>query len=145
MKLYLDNCCFNRPFDNQNIVRNRLETEAKMHIQSQIQAGNYELVWSYILEYENSMNPHEDRRSNTLIWKDVATTHCNESSGIEVRAKGLKAKGIRTKDALHISCAIESGADYLITTDDKLLNKSVDGVTLINPIDFVRKETDHDG
>jgi hypothetical protein len=28
MRLYLDNCCFNRPFDNQSIVRNRLETEA---------------------------------------------------------------------------------------------------------------------
>jgi hypothetical protein len=32
----------------------------------------------------------------------------------------------------------------LITTDDKLLNKDVDGVRLINPIDFVRKEASHD-
>jgi hypothetical protein len=29
-------------------------------------------------------------------------------------------------------------------TDDKLLNKSVEGITLINPIDFVRKEASYD-
>ena len=29
MKLYLDNCCFNRPFDDQSQLRIRLETEAK--------------------------------------------------------------------------------------------------------------------
>jgi len=29
MKLYLDNYCFNRPFDDQTQIRIRLETEAK--------------------------------------------------------------------------------------------------------------------
>jgi len=33
LKVYLDNCCFNRPFDNQNQVRIRIETEAKLFIQ----------------------------------------------------------------------------------------------------------------
>ena len=56
-RLYLDNCCFNRPFDNQEQVKIRLETEAKLFIQQEILAGKYELVWSYILEYENELNP----------------------------------------------------------------------------------------
>lgn len=34
--VYLDNCMFNRPFDDQNSIRIRLETEAKLNIQSQI-------------------------------------------------------------------------------------------------------------
>ncbi len=29
MKVYLDNCCFNRPFDDQSQLKIRLESEAK--------------------------------------------------------------------------------------------------------------------
>ena len=59
MRIYLDNCCFNRPFDNQNQLKIHLETQAKLYIQAQIKQGIYDLVWSYILEYENQMNPFE--------------------------------------------------------------------------------------
>jgi len=33
LKLYLDNCCLNRPFDDQIQQRIYLETEAKLFIQ----------------------------------------------------------------------------------------------------------------
>jgi predicted nucleic acid-binding protein len=125
-------------------MRNRLETDAKIHIQSLIRAGKHELIWSYILEYENSFNPHEDRRSNTLTWKELAVEHCIETDSIKDRANSIKALGVRTKDALHVSCAIESEADFLITTDDGLLNKTIDRITIINPIDFVLKEVGYD-
>ena len=36
MKVYLDNCCFNRPFDDQSAVRIRIESEAKLHVQQKI-------------------------------------------------------------------------------------------------------------
>ena len=49
MKIYLDNCCFNRPFDDQSQIRIRLESEAKLTIQELIQTGELSLVWSYIL------------------------------------------------------------------------------------------------
>ena len=29
MRVYLDNCCYNRPFDEQTQLKVRLETEAK--------------------------------------------------------------------------------------------------------------------
>jgi len=32
-RLYLDNCCFNRPYDDQSNLLNRMETEAKLFIQ----------------------------------------------------------------------------------------------------------------
>ena len=44
MRLYLDNCCFNRPFDDQSQLKVRLETEAKLFIQQGILVGRYELV-----------------------------------------------------------------------------------------------------
>lgn len=30
MKIYLDNCCYNRPYDDQSQVRIQLETQAKL-------------------------------------------------------------------------------------------------------------------
>ena len=56
LKLYLDNCVFNRPFDDQSQIRIKLETEAKFYIQDQIKQRNVALVWSYILELENTHN-----------------------------------------------------------------------------------------
>lgn len=53
MKLYLDNCVFNRPFDDQSNIKILLDAEAKLKIQENIRLGIYELVWSYILDYEN--------------------------------------------------------------------------------------------
>ena len=36
MRLYLDNCCFNRPYDSQSSIKVNLETRAKLHIQEEI-------------------------------------------------------------------------------------------------------------
>ena len=47
MKIYLDNCCYNRPFDDQSQMKIHLETQAKLYIQRQIRDGVYDLVWSY--------------------------------------------------------------------------------------------------
>jgi len=47
--------------------------------------------------------------------------------------------GIKSNDALHIACAIERQCDYFITTDKELTSKNVNGVKVINPIDFVRE------
>jgi hypothetical protein len=68
MKLYLDNCCFNRPFDDQSHLRIRLEAEAKMRIQEEILSGSYDLVWSYLLSYENGKNPFRERREQIAKW-----------------------------------------------------------------------------
>lgn len=62
LKIYLDNCCFNRPFDNQRQVRIHIETEAKLYLQREIENGNLLRVWSYILDYENAANPYEIRQ-----------------------------------------------------------------------------------
>ena len=45
MKIYLDNCCFNRPFDDQKQLQIKLETEAKLDIQERIIQGKLELAW----------------------------------------------------------------------------------------------------
>jgi hypothetical protein len=61
--LYLDNCSFNRPYDDQSLLRNYLESEAKVFIQKEILQNNFELAWSYIMDYEISFNPFPDRKN----------------------------------------------------------------------------------
>lgn len=40
MLIYMDTCCFNRPYDDQSLIRNSLEARAKLHIQSRIRSGH---------------------------------------------------------------------------------------------------------
>lgn len=79
MRIYLDNCCFNRPFDDQSMLTIRLETEAKLHIQNAIRVGQYALGWSYILDYENAANPLEERRLEIHRWKALADLYVVET------------------------------------------------------------------
>ena len=39
MRIYLDNCCYNRPFDEQAQIKVFLETVAKLSIQQKMREG----------------------------------------------------------------------------------------------------------
>ena len=139
MRVYLDNCCFNRPFDNQNQIRIYLESQAKLFIQEKINSKGIELVWSYILDYENSFNPFKERQSIISNWRSKAIFDLNENLNILNQAKLLKNQGINNKNALHIACAIEGKCDYFLTTDDNIIKKlkDFDKIIVINPVNFV--------
>ena len=139
VRLYLDNCTFNRPFDDQHQLKIKLETEAKLFIQQGIITGTYELVWSYILEYENRQNRFDDRRNAIYEWKNVAKIHCVENETIIDYAENLNRQNIRTKDALHIACSVYTGSDYFITTDKQLLNLKLKDIKIINPLTFLNE------
>ncbi len=141
MKIYLDNCCLNRPFDDQSQIRIRLESEAKLKIQEEVQSGKLQLVWSYILDYENNKNPYQERKIRIKTWKNYAIMDIEESAEIIATAELLNQKGIRRIDSLHISCAIFAKCEYFLTTDDKIL-KLADLVADINvndPIGFIKE------
>ncbi len=141
MKIYLDNCCFNRPFDDQSQLRIKLETEAKLSIQEEIRAGNLELAWSYILDYENSKNPYEDRKELMKGWKKYAVTDIQENAEILKKADFLNSTGLKKMDSLHIACAIISRCSYILTTDDNILKRSevLEGIKIDDPIGFIKE------
>jgi hypothetical protein len=60
--IYLDNCCFNRPYDDQTQVRVEIEAKTKLFIQQLAADRKVLLVASSMLKYENSKNPFEERR-----------------------------------------------------------------------------------
>jgi len=141
----MDNCCYNRPFDNQSDIIVKLESEAVSFIQERIKLGKLDIVWSYIMDYENSFNPFEDRQISIEKWRQYAKEDVNVNVEIVNQAKNLTSMNIKKKDALHIACALYAKCQYFLTTDLKLLNKKVDGVSIINPVDFLKVKGVQDG
>lgn len=141
MKIYLDNCCFNRPFDDQSQLRIRLESEAKLQIQEDIRSGSYTLVWSYILDYENSKNPFQERREHIVKWRAYTQEDIEEDEEVVKFATMVNQLGIKKIDSLHIACAIKAKADYFLTTDDRVLNKAtvVKDIKISDPIGFIKE------
>jgi len=142
MRIYLDNCCFNRPFDDQSSLVVYMETEAKLHVQELIRQGKLMLLWSFVLDYENSANPFEEVRNRIAEWKKLTCDDCNLSDEIADKASALMKLGLRQMDASHVACAIHLGADCFLTTDKKILNKQVTDIEILNPIDFIRRYSD---
>ncbi len=141
VRIYLDNCCFNRPFDDQTQLKINLEAQAKLAVQQSILNGEYDLVWSYMLEYENIQNPFEVRRNSIISWKNIAKDNVVASEDVILYAENLQKIGLKPKDAIHIACAKISKCEYFLTTDKGILKKKdMCEINIINPIDFVCKE-----
>lgn len=141
MKIYLDNCCFNRPFDDQSQIRIRIEAEAKLKIQEEVRSGKIQLIWSYILDYENSRNPYIERKVRINSWKKYAVQDVEENPEVLRTADSLSQIGIQKIDLLHIACAIFSKCDYFLTTDDKILQKAgqISYIKINDPIGFIKE------
>ena len=114
IKVYLDNCTYNRPFDDQNDIRVRLEAEAKLYIQEQIKDNLIDLVWASVNDYENNVNPSLEKRERITVWKNTAAQRCRLNKEILKKALELQSHNLRAKDALHIASAINSGCDFFI-------------------------------
>ncbi|MBR1742523.1 MAG: PIN domain-containing protein [Lachnospiraceae bacterium] len=141
MRIYLDNCCYNRIFDDRSNIKNYLEREAVLIIMQKAFEGEFELVGSDILEIEISKihNPFK-RKDISGIYHVLLSDTIFISTDIKERAIEIqKLSNIKAFDSLHLASA-EFGADILITTDIKFLRNSQRMKTNIevkNPIDFV--------
>ena len=138
-RIYLDNCCFNRPYDDQANLNVHLEAEAKIFIQNEILKNTFELAWSFMMDFEILSNPYYDRQIAFLKWKNIAVMDIDPIKEILIIGKDLNKKNIKKKDALHIACAIKAECEYFLTTDNKILNKDISQIKVINPIDFIRQ------
>jgi predicted nucleic acid-binding protein len=141
MRLYLDLCCFNRPFDDQSQLLVRLQTEAKLAVQNSIRGGTHTLIWSAVLDLENADNPDMERTAAIGQWKSLAEVDIATTSVVEQLASTLSGNGLKPMDALHIASAIEAGAGCFLTTDKQILRKMKDNalIQVLDPVDFIRE------
>lgn len=141
MRIYLDNCCFNRPFDEQTHFRVRIETEAKLYVQELIRSKEVDLVWSYVLDYENDANPFRDRREAVSSWKGLAKFDVDEEPRVVDLAVAFSRLGLKPRDALHMACAVVGSCDVFLTTDRGILAKRdrISEITILDPPAFIRE------
>jgi hypothetical protein len=87
LKIYLDNCCYNRPFDDLSQEKINDEATAKMFIQSLVKYKSLALYSSFILLHEINDNPFTSNKEHILKF-------VNEYSSFfisEEREKDVKA------------------------------------------------------
>jgi predicted nucleic acid-binding protein len=138
LKLYLDNCCFNRPFDDQSQLLVRLETEAKLFIQQQIKEGRAEVVWSSILDLEIKRNPYQSRREASDIFRRLSQTIVDIDDVVRRLSLVFQTRGLTLADSLHVASAIRAECDYFLTVDKKILNKTISEIEVLNPVQFIQ-------
>lgn len=139
MTIYLDNCCLNRPYDDQAVPRVRLEAEAIELILNAVAGARISLLWSDILDIENQQNPFEERRTGIARWKDAAAAIIQDAPDLRERARALALDGFKPLDALHVASAAAGGASHFLTVDDGILKKRerVHEIVIASPLEFV--------
>jgi hypothetical protein len=148
MKIYMDVCCFNRPFDDQSQDRIRLEAEAVMVILFNCQKGDWNLVSSDIVDIElrKTQNPIKKQKASLLAKIADSRVYLNES--IELKSNEYQSLGIGLFDSLHIACAEESRADIMLSTDDVLIKRAhkskIIKVRIENPVKWLMEVTENE-
>ena len=141
MIIYLDNCCYNRPFDDQSQERIHLESEAILAVLKLGQMKKVNIVGSEILELEINRMLDENKKRKVLDLYKVADMHIFYTDKIRKRSEEIMSvSNIRTFDGLHIAAAEEANADVLLTTDDKFekMSEKLELRTrVVNPLRFV--------
>jgi predicted nucleic acid-binding protein len=145
MRIYLDLCVYNRPFDDQRQPRIAMETLAFIFLLAKTISGEIITINSFVLEDENSNNPYIDRRDRISDALKVAAEYVGYTEELEKRAKEVEKLGIMGMDALHIACAEKAKADFLVTCDDLLVkkwkrNKERIRVKIMTLLNFITKE-----
>lgn len=144
MKVYLDVCCLNRPFDDQEQERIRLEAEAVLLILARFQVGQWQWLSSEVVADEIAQTPDPKRRERLLYLVMHAHESFTLSENEIQRAMELRNLGFGDMDALHLACAENEKADVFLTTDDRLQRLAESLRVLVdNPLDWLvaQKET----
>lgn len=142
-KIYLDVCTLCRPFDNQNNMRIRLETDAYYMILNGIQRNVFEMVISSMHSKEiESIEDIRERIQVSHLLNTYGTKPYYDNEKARKRAEELIINSFGIADSVHLAFA-EQSADYLVTCDDKFLKRSKKTkttISVISPIEFCIKE-----
>lgn len=121
MKIYMDVCCLNRPFDDQTMDRIRIESDAVLAILSKCISGDWHLLSSEVLDIEIENTRDEWKKNKVYELYKLAEGKIMLNDKIIKRAYEIQSSGIKSFDSLHVASAEYSKADIFLTTDKNLL------------------------
>ncbi len=141
MRIYLDCCSLQRPFDDKSQPRIAVEAEAVLVILALCESDCLKLISSDALLFEIGRIPEQDRKDDALAILKIAEETIELTIEIEALAGKLGASGLKPLDALHLAFASASKVDYFCTCDDKFLRKakSLEGlkIKVVSPTELV--------
>ena len=142
MKLYLDNCCYNRPYDDQTQERIHLEGEAVLAIINKCKQNNDEIIGSPVLDFEVGQIGNIEKSDKVKIfYEHTIDRKSGYNMNILKRVKELSERTmIRTLDRFHLAFAENANVDVLLTTDDKFekaCSKMNLKIKVMNPLNFL--------
>jgi len=142
LKVYLDSCCYGRPFDDLTQKTIKYEAEAVKKVVELSESGKLILTSSEFVKYEINQIRLEEKRDKILDFY-----RCNEyytSTGtIGKLAKYYQTFNLKTFDALHLALAELSSVDYLLTTDVDFIRFQAcftHKIKVVNPCEFIKEE-----
>ncbi len=121
MKVYLDTCCYNRPFDALTQERIRREAEAILLI---LESAHEKIAGDPVLwEFAAITDVEKRARVNSLIA--MARAVKVDAAALAERVRVLASLGFRPMDSAHLACAELAAADWFPSTDDRLLKNAI--------------------
>ncbi|MCP4658092.1 MAG: hypothetical protein GY856_22000 [bacterium] len=142
-RLYLDVCTLCRPFDDQAMMRIRLETDAYYLIIQAVQDGTFGLVVSPVHYQEvGAIKDSQERQEILSLLNKLGTAAECDLEQNRKRAEDLHSQGFGVADAAHVAFAAAT-TDYFISCDDRLLKKCKRLIPEVNPrspVEFCAEE-----
>jgi len=149
MRIYLDCCCYNRPFDDSSQIRIHDEGEAVLSILRRSQTDGTIIIGSQVLRTEIDRIRDEGKKFNVLSLYRAIRESVEFQPSIKERARFLQNVGkLHTMDSYHIASAEEAHADIFLSTDDKLIRacRKLDlALRVMNPISYLAEVIENDG
>ena len=141
LKIYLDNCCYGRIFDDLTQTKIYLESKAVESILLLYEKRELVIYTSQaaVFEFSNITDLSKKRQIEDL-YNALSLKNIEYGDLIKDRAAELRNYNIKDMDSLHIAFAERAEADYFITTDKFLLNvakRVILKTKIISPIDFI--------
>jgi hypothetical protein len=147
VKIYLNVSCLNRPFDDQEQTRIRLEAAAVGMIIEKTEEGSWIHVSSEIAQIVIDANPDPRRRARVRLLLPETDNVVMLTPDIFTRGAALEKLGFKPADALHVAAAEVAMADVLLSCDDRFCqagrrhSKSL-RIAIRNPLDWLKEIED---
>lgn len=142
-RIYMDVCSLCRPFDDQNFIRIRFETDAINLILANVKTNVYELMKSKVHEAEiRQISDKYEQIELIGLLETYGTTDFLNAKQIKSRAEELINMKFGIADAAHVAYSEFYGAEF-ISCDDKLIKKCEKYISTIkchNPVSFCELE-----
>jgi hypothetical protein len=148
MRLYLDCCCYNRPFDDLSQERVRLESDSVLAIITRSLMNGDTILGSGTLGLEIAAIRNPEKRAKVADLCQVVTERIAHSESLEQRAKQLQLERLHVMDSFHVASAEIGQADIFLTVDDKLIKlcrKIPLTVRVMNPLEYIEEVLEYEG